>query len=59
MNKNFIYVFDEQSRDLLLSKGFVPIKFDEQNNIFAFINQETENFVFSEIIHLCTDKITF
>lgn len=59
MNKNFIYVFDEQSRDLLLSKGFIPIKFDEQNNIFAFINQETENFVFSEIIHLCTDKITF
>lgn len=59
MDKKFIYVFDEKSRDLLLAQGFVPMKFDEQNNIFAFYNQETANFTFSEVIHLLTDTITF
>lgn len=59
MNKKFIYVFDEKSRDLLLAQGFTPMKFDEQNNIFAFYNEETANFTFSEVIHLLTDTITF
>ena len=59
MEKKFIYVFDEKSRDLLLAQGFIPVKFDEQNNIFAFHNQEIVNFTFSEVIHLFTDTITF
>ncbi len=59
MEKKFIYVFDEKSRDLLLAQGFVPMKFDEQNNIFAFHNQEVVNFTFSNFIHLLSDKITF
>lgn len=59
MNKKFIYVFEEKTRDLLLAQGFIPAKFDEQNNIFAFHNQETVNFTFSEVIHLLSDTITF
>ncbi len=59
MDKKFIYVFDVKARDLLLAQGFTPMKFDEQNNIFAFYNQEIANFTFSETIHLLTDTITF
>ena len=50
MDKKFIYVFDENSRDLLLAHGFVPMKFDEQNNIFAFHNQEVIDLKFEKII---------
>lgn len=59
MSKNFVYVFEEKTRDLLLAQGFIPVKFDDKNNIFAFHNQETTNFTFSEIIHLLSDTITF
>ena len=57
MDKNFVYVFDIAARDLLLSQGFIPIKFDDDNNIFIFHNQE--NFVFNKIIHMFSDKLSF
>ena len=59
MDKKFIYVFDIYSKDLLLTHGFVPIKFDEKNNIFAFYNQDVSDLKFEKIIHLKTDIITF
>ena len=59
MDKKFVYVFDEKARDILLAQGFTPMKFDEQNNIFVFHNQEIVNFTFSEVIHLFMDTITF
>ena len=59
MDKKFVYVFDEKARDILLAQGITPMKFDEQNNIFVFHNQEIVNFTFSEVIHLFMDTITF
>lgn len=59
MDKKFVYVFDEKNKDILLAQGFIPMKFDEQNNIYAFHNKKTKNFSFSEIIHLFSDTITF
>lgn len=59
MNKKFIYVFDKETKNLLLSQGFVPMKFDEKNNIYAFHNQEVVNFAFGSTTHLFTDTITF
>lgn len=59
MDKKFIYVFDEKARDLLSAQGFIPVKFDEQNNIFVFHNQEVANFTFDKVIHLFMDTITF
>lgn len=57
MDKKFVYVFDITARDLLLSQGFIPVKFDDNNNIFIFHNQE--NFVFNKTIHMFSDKLTF
>lgn len=59
MDKQFVYVFDEKSKDILLAKGFEFIKFDEQNNIFVFHNQEISNLIFSEVPHLFMDTLTF
>lgn len=59
MDNKFIYVFSSESKDLLLEHGFIPAKFDEQNNIFAFHNQETMNFAFGSVSYVLTDIITF
>lgn len=59
MDKKFVCVFDEKSRDLLLAKGFIPMKFDEHNSIFVFCNSKTIEFTFSEVVHLFTDTLTF
>lgn len=56
---NFVYVFSKEARDTLLSNGFIPVKFDEQNNIFAFHNKEVLNFAFNELTYLLTNTITF
>lgn len=59
MDKKFIYVFDENSKNLLLAQDFIPVRFDENNNIFVFHNKEFLNFTFGEVIHLLTDTLTF
>ena len=55
--KQFIYVFNEQSRDELLEAGFIMLKEESNNNAFVFKNEEdTEiplpknGFVLSDIL---------
>lgn len=59
MKDKFVCVFDEKTKDLLLLQNFVPIKFDEHNNIFMFCNQENTTFEFSNVECLFTNTISF
>ena len=48
MQGKFIYVFDTDARDKLLSANYHLLKSDEQQNIFAFENKETHTFAESD-----------
>lgn len=57
--EKFIYVFTENSRDRLLSKGYRLLKEDEANNIFIFANTDSMSFDLNGIIHLASDTLLF
>ena len=61
MNK-FIYVFDQDARDVLLSAGYQLLKSDEQQNIFVFQNKEAHTFTANRVgdfAFVLSDTLTF
>lgn len=56
---NFIYVFDEKGRDLLLAHGYEMLKCDEQKHIYVFINQERQTFAQGDFTYALSDTLTF
>ena len=62
MKGKFIYVFDTDSRDKLLSANYQLLKADEQQNIFVFENKETHTFAASDaedFNFVLSDTLTF
>lgn len=62
MQGRFIYVFDTDSRDKLLSQNYVMLKADEHQNIYVFDNKS--NFTFSngtifDFKFVLSDTLTF
>lgn len=55
----FIYVFSEEGKDVLLSRGFELIKANEQKKIYVFLNSERKDFVFARIPYVFSDTLTF
>lgn len=62
MQGKFIYVFDTDARDKLLSANYQLLKADEQQNIFVFENKETHTFAASDaedFTFVLSDTLTF
>lgn len=62
MQGKFIYVFDTDARDKLLSANYQLLKADEQQNIFVFENKETHTFAAGDaedFTFVLSDTLTF
>ena len=43
--ENFVYVFDEKTRDQLLSDGYELLGQNNEQHIFVFLNKDILNFL--------------
>lgn len=59
MQSKFIYVFDKDARDRLLSASYQLLKADEQQNIFVFENSPEKTMDFSEKNFVFSNTLTF
>lgn len=59
MEEKFIYVFDKETRDKLLTNGFTMIASYEKKDTYVFANQNATKFDFSSITFLPSNKLTF
>lgn len=59
MREKFIYVFDESSRDKLLSLNYNLLKSDEREGFYVFYNKQTQNFSKNDFYFVLSDTITF
>ena len=59
MSGKFIYVFDEDVRDMLLAMHFMLLKSDAKNNVYVFENNPAEKFMFDNVTYLLSNTLTF
>lgn len=57
--ENFIYVFDENARDQLLSMGCEMLGKNNEKHIFVFLNTGNLNFEDEDIRYVLSDTLTF
>lgn len=57
--ENFIYVFDENARDQLLSRGCEMLRQNNEKHIFVFLNTGNLNFEDEDIRYVLSDTLTF
>lgn len=57
--ENFIYVFDENARDQLLSKGCEMLGQNNEEHIFVFLNTGNLKFEDEDIRYVLSDTLTF
>ena len=59
--EKFLYVFDEQTRDKLISLGFEMLGDPLYNNakVYIFVNKKVENFSLDSVNVLQTNCLTF
>lgn len=55
----FIYVFNKDSKELLVQAGFVLLKEDEHNSVYIFSNNPSLLFALKGISYIPSDKLTF
>lgn len=56
---NFIYAFDIESRDKLISMQYELLKSDDERHIFVFLNKERQDFSCDGIQCVMSDTLTF
>lgn len=56
---SFIYVFNSESRDKLLSAGFHMLKEDVVQGIFVFENPTEQTFAMPDVSYILSDTLTF
>lgn len=56
---NFIYVFDEEGRDRLLSLQYEMLKCDNEKRIYVFLNKERQDFANNDFKFALSDTLTF
>ena len=59
MNGKFIYVFGEESRDVLLADEYKLLKSDTRNNIYVFENKSETKLSFEKMDYALSDTLTF
>lgn len=58
MNK-FIYVFNEDAKEMLLAKKYTLLKSDTRNNIYVFENKPEQHFDFKDMVYTFSDVLTY
>lgn len=59
MNGRFLYVFNSEDRDRLLSLGFSLLADSHDGRVFIFANKANHNFSADDFDFVVTDVITF
>lgn len=59
MKSKFIYVFGEESRDVLLANEHTLLKSDKKNNIYVFENKTETKLLFEKMDYVLSDILTF
>ena len=59
MKSKFIYVFGEESRDVLLVNEYKLLKSDTKNNIYVFENKSETKLPFEQMDYAFSDTLTF
>ena len=54
----FIYIFDEKSKDKLLSKGYELFSSDEKKHVYMFLNKEGMEFSDAGITYVISNQMT-
>jgi hypothetical protein len=57
--ERFLYVFDENARDELITAGFQILKSDKQNNVYVFANRMDMAFELSNVTFVRSNTLTF
>lgn len=57
--EKFLYVFNKEARDRLLSANYTLLKSDEKNEIYVFANQMDMTFALADISFIRSDTLTF
>jgi len=57
--EKFIYVFNPDTRDEFLKRGFTLLKSDNENGIYVFVNQPSLMFAVTDASYLLSDTLTF
>lgn len=57
--EKFLYVFDKESRDELISVGFKLLKSDKKNDVYIFVNRMDMAFELADISFVRSDTLTF
>lgn len=55
----FIYVFDEDSRDMMLAKHYKLMSADDKKGIYVFQNKVDVSFAATDIKCVYSDTLTF
>lgn len=55
----FIYVFNKETSDMLISQGFNLVKSDKKNKIYVFENSPNKKFTFSKKDFTFSNTLTF
>lgn len=53
----FIYVFNKDDKEELLSFGYELLKQDEERNVYIFVNQEVQKFGELKLPFVTTDTL--
>jgi|GEM_PF-3109009 len=56
---NFIYVFDQEGKEKLMSMGYELLKSNEEKGIHVFINKDRLDFALASSPYVVTDTLTF
>lgn len=57
--ENFVYVFDEKTRDQLLSDGYELLGQNNEKHIFVFLNKDILNFEDNDLRYVLSDILIF
>ena len=57
--ENFVYVFDEKTRDQLLSDGYELLGQNNEQHIFVFLNKDILNFGDNDLRYVLSDMLIF
>lgn len=57
--EKFLYVFNKEARDRLLSANYTLLKSDEKNEVYVFVNQMDMAFALADISFIRSNTLTF
>jgi len=56
---NFIYVFSDEGRDVLLSRQYKLLRSDAKTHTYIFANEDRQDFSCDEVPYAMSDTLIF